>query len=79
MALPSVYGDTAAAAYTEFIQNYGTHYVAEVYMGAKAIHQSEFTSSSYQSLKSSGINIQVFVIYQTVIFIQTSSFWVMRN
>jgi hypothetical protein len=34
--------------YYEFIQNYGTHFISEVYMGAKAIHESEFTSASYQ-------------------------------
>ena len=45
-ALP-VTGDIVTAYY-EFIQNYGTHFISEVYMGAKAIHESEFTSSNYQ-------------------------------
>ena len=57
MALP-VAGDTITPFY-EFLQNYGTHFVSEVYMGAKAIHESEFTATNYQSLKSKNINIQV--------------------
>ena len=43
--------------YVDFINNYGTHFVNVLVMGAKAIVQNYFEKSALESLKKTGLNV----------------------
>ena len=44
-------GNSSLPDYLDFISSYGTHYVAEVLMGAKAVQQNTFDEAGITSLK----------------------------
>jgi MAC/Perforin domain len=45
--------------YYEFIDNFGTHYVSELRMGAKFGYYSVFDRSSYEKLRSEGVSVEL--------------------
>ena len=44
-------GKNTLSSYLSFINTYGTHYVAEVVMGAKSLQQNKFDETGVTSLK----------------------------
>jgi len=57
----------------EFIQGYGTHYLAGLTMGGRFGFQSEFETNSYMNMLSIGLDVKVAAGYSGEIDIEAST------
>ena len=67
--LPVVLNSSTREIYISFIQEYGTHVLTSLMMGGRYGVRSEFKTSNYSSLASSGINVKASAGYSGLVHV----------
>ncbi len=65
-ALPATYSSTTKAAYMSFLQKHGTHYFAQMRMGAKYGYLSQLSQTAWSTMNVQGITVSAAASYSAM-------------